>query len=140
MIGALLGSIVWIIIGLLGFYASIGGVAISYASFTGYTKLGGKSNRVSIIIIILSILIAVVFSELVGLGIEVAKYLKSEDIQLGLVQIVQIMIEIIKDGESIAEMIPNMLFGLLFAGLGSLGLIKKMFQTAKAADIKIEKI
>jgi hypothetical protein len=140
LIGALLGSTVWIIIGLIGFYASIGGVAISYASFTGYTKLGGKGNKVSIIIITISVLIAVVFAELVGLGIEIVKYARQEDLRLSIVQTVQIIFEILKNGEDIGEIIRNMLVGLLFAGLGSWGLLKGILQKVKSADIKVEKI
>ncbi|MDR2210983.1 MAG: hypothetical protein LBO65_05875 [Spirochaetaceae bacterium] len=140
LVGALLGSIVWILIGLLGYYASIGGVAISYASFAGYTKLGGKSNKAAIIIIAISVLIAVVFAELAGLGIEIMKYLKSKDVQVSLSELIQIMGELLKEGESIGDMIRSMLLGLLFAGLGSLGLLKNISQAAKEADMKIEKI
>ncbi|MDR1388611.1 MAG: hypothetical protein LBJ31_01355 [Treponema sp.] len=138
--GALIGSAVWIIVGLVGFYASIGGVAISYASFTGYTKLGGKSNKASILIIGVSILAAVIFAEMVGLGIEIAKYAKGENYQLSLIQVVQILFAIIKSGENMGEIVRNMLVGLLFAGLGSWGLLTKIFKKAESAKITIEKI
>lgn len=58
LVGALIGSIVWIIIGMLGFVASIAGVAISYCAFKGYEIAKGKLTRKGIVLNVVAIIIA----------------------------------------------------------------------------------
>jgi len=140
LFGALLGSVVWVIIALIGFFAAIGGVAISYAAYMGYTKLGGISNKKSIIIIGLSILVAVVFAEFVCIAIELYRHFSADGIEVGLLNIILITFYILGDSEVFGEFIRNILLGLLFAGLGSWGLLKDILENAKATNALIEEI
>ncbi|ULQ58991.1 hypothetical protein K7I13_10750 [Brucepastera parasyntrophica] len=124
--GALVGSIVWIVIGAIGFYASIGGVAIAYAAFYGYRTLGGKTTKLSAVIIAVCVLIAVFFAELFGIGLEIVSYARSEGWRPGLTDIIYIIFGFIT-GENAAQVYLDMLVGLLFAGLGSYRLLKNIF-------------
>ena len=58
LVGALLGSVIWFLIGMVGFYASIAGYAIAFCAFKGYQLMKGKLTRVAVVINIVAMLIA----------------------------------------------------------------------------------
>ncbi len=139
LLGALIGSAVWIGIGAAGFYASIGGVAIAYAAFFGYRTLGGKSSKVSVLIIAVSVLAAVIFAELFGVGLELARYAKSEGIQVPIPKLAEVVFELVREGD-VSEIYMNMGIGILFAGLGAYGILKKIFFGAEQGNVSIRKV
>lgn len=135
--GALIGSVVWIIIGALGFFASIAGLAISYCAFKGYDMAKGKYSKIGIVINIVSILLAFLFAQYAVVFIEFAKELPG----LTLKDFMYSTPYLFKDPEFIKAILPNLGFGLLFAVLGSYRTIANNIRTAKNNDnFKIEKI
>ena len=55
ILGALVGSLLWILIGYFNFYASIAGYFIAYCAFYGYNFGKGKATKVAAVINILAI-------------------------------------------------------------------------------------
>ena len=76
LLGSIIGSIVWIGLGAVGFYASIAGLAIAVAAFYGYKIGKGKYTKIGIVINVITILAGVFFAEFIGLYIEIAKELR----------------------------------------------------------------
>lgn len=70
----LVGAIPWILVGYFGIFASFLGFLISLAAYRGFTLGAGKMHMVGILTIIVSVLLAVPFSEMVLLFIEGLKY------------------------------------------------------------------
>jgi hypothetical protein len=140
LLGGIVGSSVWIVIGLVGFVASIGGVAISYASYFGYRKFGGKNGIFAFICVVVSVILSVVFAELFGLGIEVVKYANGSHIQLSLAQIVSVVFNVVTSGEDNSQIFLNMGLGFLFAGLGSFRLLKTLFAKSAKVNFTLERI
>jgi hypothetical protein len=140
-LGAIAGSVVWILIGLFGFYASIAGMAMVYASWFGFRLFGGKISKAAIFVIGISVLVAVVFSELFGLGIDIVKYYRSEGLEYNILNVLLAIFLILSGGgEAIVPLILNGLLGLVFAGLGSFGLLKKLSKESKQILTVFEEI
>jgi len=134
LVGALIGSIVWILIGIAGFVASIAGVAISYCAFKGYEIARAKISRKGIILNVFSIIIAFLIAQYIGLFLELRD-------EVTFSQFVYITPYLFRDWEFIKACLPNFGLGLLFAFLGCSGTISKQYKAAKYVDeFKIEKI
>lgn len=69
IIGALIGSIPWIILELFWGFAGILAIVIGYAAFYGYKKFGGIVTKATKWMIGVSILIGIIFSSIVNLTI-----------------------------------------------------------------------
>ncbi len=138
LVGALAGSIIWIVIGLFGFYASIAGYAIAYASFWGYNFLKGKNSKVGVFMNIANIVLALFFAEYVGFFIQFMK----EFPELDLVSFFSLTPVLLGDTEFLLPILPNLGLGLLFAGLGSFRIIKNTLDSASREEeltlVKVE--
>ncbi|WP_318662493.1 hypothetical protein [Treponema sp.] len=137
LIGALIGSIVWILIGMAGFYASIAGLAISFCAFKGYEIAGGKVTKTGVIINIITIAIAFFFAQYIGLFIALQKEVPELTFSLFVLNSNLIF----TDHDILSYILPNMGLGLLFVVLGASRTISNNFNAAKQAEeFKIEKI
>jgi len=131
LLGAVIGSAAWVLIGYVGFYASLAGYVIAMGAVKGYQTLKGPANRVAPWIIGFSVLFAVAQAEVVGFALQLVKYAKEEGMALSLLEAMGYLPELLSDPEVLGDMLPNILLGLLFAALGSFRLIKNMFAGAK---------
>jgi len=137
LIGAVIGSILWIIIGALGFYASIAGFAIAYMSFKGYEIVKAKTTTVGIILNIISVIVALLFAQYIGIFIELLK----EYPTLTISDFITVSPHLFTDSDFIVSLLPNLGLGLLFAILGSFRTIKdKYLHAAYTEKMQIEKI
>lgn len=141
IIGGLIGSIVWILIGALGFYASLGGLAIAYAAYFGYRALGGKTTNGAIAVIAVAVICSVLFAEVFSVGWELAKYVKTEmGFELTVSETARLTFAVLSDGKDMGSFYFNIGLGLLFAAAGSAGILKKISRQSKDEDIQIAKI
>ncbi len=67
--GVLLGAVLWVILGQVGFIAGIAGYAIVFCGMKGYGMLGRVLSKKGIVICILLSIVAVVGAEMVSLAI-----------------------------------------------------------------------
>lgn len=134
-IGAIIGSFIWIIIGALGYVTSIGGIAIAYASIKGYDLLKGKQNKIKAIILTISIIFGVVFAEYIGVMIASFKLDPSWTVKLWIQQTPYLIL----NDNLLTDMLPSIGLGLVFAGIGTVKIIKNIF-TEKELINKLEKL
>lgn len=66
VIGILLGSVLWVLIGQIGFIAGIAGYAIVFCGMKGYQLLGKKLSKTGIIICIVLSFLAIIGAEVVS--------------------------------------------------------------------------
>lgn len=123
LLGALVGAIPWVIVGQLGFQASILGALIGSAAMFGYTRFGGKLGRATAWIIALSTLIAVVAADLTSAAI----FFKSNDYAISLYNY-RIMYT---DPEVARGSWTNLVIGLAMAALGVWRTIAKLARAAR---------
>lgn len=137
LVGALIGSVAWIALGALGFYASIAGYAIAFCAFKGYGLVDGKKTVIGISLTLLNVVFALFFAEYVGLYISLLK----EYPGLEVMRFVLATPALFSDMEFLRAILPNLGLGLLFAVLGTYGIVKNYMLLAKAAaHEKIEKM
>ncbi|MBP5401990.1 MAG: FUSC family protein [Treponema sp.] len=136
LLGALVGSIAWILIGALGYIASIAGFAISICAFVGYDLSKSKYTKTGVIITIVSIALAFFFAQYVGLYIVFAKELP----EMNVLSFVLLTPIIFKEPEIISAVLRDTGLGLLFIVLGAYRIINEKFIKAKTdSSIELEK-
>ncbi len=69
IVGVLLGSVLWIVIGQIGFIAGIAGFAIVFGGMKGYELLGGRLSKAGIVICVLLSLLTIIGAEFVSIVI-----------------------------------------------------------------------
>ena len=68
-VGVLLGSVLWIVIGQIGFIAGIAGFAIVFGGMKGYELLGGRLSKAGIVICVLLSLLTIIGAEFASIVI-----------------------------------------------------------------------
>ncbi|MBP5520558.1 MAG: hypothetical protein J6X84_08275 [Treponema sp.] len=137
LLGALIGSVLWILIGALGFFASIAGLAISICAFKGYAIAKGKLTRFGIVLNVIAILIAFIFAQYSVLFIQISKEIENLTIP-GFLAITPVLFS---NAEFLKALLPDIGFGLLFIFLGAYRTVLNNLKSAKDAEnFKVEKV
>lgn len=136
IIGALVGSGLWILIGYFNFYASIAGYFIAYCAFLGYNFGKGKATKIGAVINIFAIIFALLFAEYIGLFISIR-----QKFAIDFLSFVKLSPTFFLNPEFIRPLIAKLVLGFLFAGLGSYKIIKSIFTKAnELSNISMERI
>lgn len=138
VLGALLGSVVWLIISYFGFIASFAGFAIAYAASFGYRLFRGKVGKGMPAILIASVLFAIFAANTV----EIAYGLYASGIGLTAGEAMAIAPRAFFDNEIfyVGEVWASMALGLLFGIMGSYSIIRRSMDDAAFKDYEIEKL
>jgi hypothetical protein len=130
LLGALAGSVAWIAIGALGFYASIAGLAIAWMAAKGYAVLKGGVFRATPFIVAGAVLAAIVFAEGSGVVIQIVKAARSQGYDIGVDGAIRLLPAVLSDGETLVGMLPNFGLGLVFGALGSWRTLRNLHRAA----------
>lgn len=134
---SLAGAVVWVILDLIGFYASISGVIAAVCAIQGYKVFSGKLTRKGVIIgAVVALLVLVLawygcFIKDVYLACQ-EWYADGEiDYMPSYFECFRFGHEFLEDSEIAVEYFKGLGIGLLFAAIGSAGYIVGAFKTAK---------
>ena len=137
LLGSVLGSIVWALVLNMGYMASLVGLLIGWLAEKGYNLLKGKQGKGKVVILILAVIIGVLLGtfaaetfSVIGMINDGELYDLSVGDAPGLV-----MVLLLYDAEYRGAILGNVLMGLLFAGLGVFGLLKKAGDAAAGTKI-----
>lgn len=138
MLGALLGSVVWLLVSYFGFVASFAGFAIAYMAYFGYRLFRGKIGKIMPAILIIAVLIAIFAAN----TIEIAYGLVTSEIGLTAGEALAIAPRAFFDNELfyVGEVWKDIALGLVFGILGSYGIIRKSMDEATFKHYEIEKV
>ena len=127
VLGALIGSLAWAVVLLMGYVASIVGLLIGFLSEKGYNLLKGKQGKGKIAILIVSIILGVVAGNIAADVIDLARMIGSGELyEFAYGDIPGLIVFLlIEDPEYLRATLANCGLGLLFAGLGVWGLLRK---------------
>ncbi|MDE5792643.1 MAG: hypothetical protein K2H66_03860 [Oscillospiraceae bacterium] len=132
ILGAVLGSIpgilLWILLGYIGFTASIVGFVIAFGILFGYNLLCGELDKTGTIICVIVLLIAIYVGEHMTWSVVIYKSLKeySEEITLG--DCVKNLGSILKLVEMKGDFVASVFKGYLFGLLGAFSAVKKLLR------------
>lgn len=127
VLGALIGSLAWAVVLLMGYVASVVGLLIGFLSEKGYNLLKGKQGKGKIVILILAIILGVLVGNLAADVIDLVIMIGSGelyDFTYGDIPSL-ILFLLMEDPEYLRATLANCGLGLLFAALGVFGLLRK---------------
>lgn len=135
--GAALGAIVWALVLMLGYVASLVGLVIGWLAEKGYGLLKGKQGKAKLVILILAIIFGVVAGTLAADVISLARMISSGEL-LGftMADIPLLMGIVFQDPEYLAGTGKNILMGLLFAALGVFALLRQTGREVSGVSYK----
>ncbi len=136
LLGAIIGAILWGIVGSFGYISGIVAIVIGFLSEIGYRLLRGKKGKGKIAILIIVIIIGVVLGTFLGDAITIAQELEAAGMAGRYDLIPTVIMYALTDGsEYLTAVLGNLAIGLLFAGAGVYGIIRKA--SKEVADDKI---
>ena len=127
ILGVLLGSALWVILGRIGFIAGIAGYAIVFWGMTGYGLLGGHLSKGGIILCIILSFLAILTAEFVSLGITVHSEL-GELYSLSMADSFHLVPELLKEPEMIGAVAKDLAFGYALSIWASYSSIKNIWR------------
>lgn len=132
--GAVVASILWVILGQIGFIAGIAGFLIVFCGVKGYQKLGKNMSRTGIIICIVISVIMIVAAEFVSTGIEIYRALK-DDYIINIMESIKLVPSFLKEPEVRNQVIFNLLIGFALATWASFSFVKKLWNGTRNENI-----
>jgi hypothetical protein len=135
--GSLVGAVVWAIVLYLGYLASLVGLLIGWLAEKGYNLCRGKQGKGKIAILIVAIIIGVLLGTFGPDVYTLAGMISDGEIPGAIFADIPLMISLllVEDPEYRRIVISDVLMGLLFAGLGVFGLLRKA--SREVADVKV---
>ena len=131
VIGAVLGSLLWLVIDQFGFIAGIAGYAIVYGSISGYVRLGKNLSKAGVIISIVVSVLTILGVEFVAFGITVYREFKAE-YMITLLEAFKSVPGLLMYEEIRSGILKELLIGYAFAVLASFSYVKKIWVTVNA--------
>ena len=130
LLGAIAGSVLWIALGMINFYASFAGYAIAFAAFWAYSKAGGKLTKAGVVINIVTVIVGILFAEYTGLVLAIWR----ANPGYSFIEYVAYINSILFLPEFLKSECINFVLGILFAFLGCHNIIRNNMTTAKKME------
>lgn len=123
VLGAALGAVVWAIVLMAGYVAALVGLLIGWLADKGYGLLGGKQGKPKVAILIGAVIFGVIAGTVGGYCISLAK----EMAQIGYTGgVLELFFWLLGSSEEFSGgVFGDLMLGLLFAGLGVFGMMRK---------------
>lgn len=138
LLGAVLGSIVWGLVLSLGYVASLVGLLIGWLAEKGYTLLHGKQGKGKVWILLLSVVVGVALGTFLPSVFELVGMMNAGELPgFGYGDIPSLILLVLQeDSEYAGAIMGNGVMGLLFALLGSFGLLRKTGKEVTGEQMK----
>ena len=130
LVGVLLGAVLWVIIGQVGFIAGIAGYAIVFCGMKGYGVLGRVLSKGGIVICILLSIVAVAGAEMVSLAITAYKELGEYGITLG--DAFRLLPDLMKEPELAGAVAKDLIIGYALSIWASYSSVKSIWSNTDA--------
>lgn len=138
VLGGMVGAIPWAIAYVLGFFVGWLGFLIGIAAQKGYTLLGGKIRKPTVFILAVSVILGVLFGQLLGDCFEIGKYILAGDAYgATLADIPHFLIKLFENPDYVSSFLVNSVIGLVFAALGVFSLFRQILKSAPQSKVKM---
>jgi len=132
IIGAALGSIIWIIIGKLGFIAGIAGFAMMLFAIKGYRRLAGSLDKKGQIISLIIAFIMIFIANYAQYVLEICKYYYSSDYSVStIIKVTKGLPDLLTMGDLWGEFAKDLLVGYALSIWAGFKIIKTTFSSNK---------
>ncbi len=131
LLGALLGGVIWIAVGQLGYIAAIAGMAISAFAAKGYGMMKGKLDRVAVAIICTICLVVFALAQFIGMDVTLIRDIIAQGYEPDYGTILLATFEIpFYDSDLTRVFLGDSVLGLIFLAAGSWGTLRAMGRQA----------
>lgn len=127
--GVLLGTVLWVVIGLVGFIAGIAGYAMVFCGMKGYEMLAKKLSRKGIVMCIILSCLMILGAEYISLGITIYKELK-DMYYISLIDSLALVPAFLDEAEIMGDVIKDLIFGYGLAIWASFSSVKLIWKQA----------
>lgn len=127
VVGILVGTVLWVLIGQIGFIAGIAGYAIVFCGMKGYELLGGKLSKAGIVICIILSFLAIIGAEIVSLGITAYREL-GEYYSITLGEAFSLLPELLQEPEIIGAVAKDLFVGYALSIWASFSSVKSIWR------------
>ncbi len=141
LVGALLGAVVWVLVGKLGYIASIVGFLIAFLASKGYDLCKGRPGTIKLVVLLVCVVLAVAVGTAGtylwiahDMWVEETSELSAFERSL-LPSEAELFREIIQDSEVQTEFFKDLAMGLLFGALGAFGMFKGLSNKNQAQPV-----
>ena len=125
LLGAALGAVAWAALLNFGYVASIVGLLIGFLALKGYDLLKGKQGKGKVFILVIAIVLGVLLGTFGGYLWQLAGMVGSGELPgMSYGDLPYLFMFLLADSEFIAGAVKDILMGLLFAGLGTYGILR----------------
>lgn len=124
--GGLIGAVVWAVVLLLGYVASIVGLLIGFLAEKGYNLAKGKQDKGKIAVLVIVIVLSVLIGSFAADGLSLAQMVSSGELDYTYGEIPMLILFLtLNNVEYMSATLSNCGLGLLFAAIGVFGLLRK---------------
>lgn len=128
VLGSLLGVVIWIIIGKLGFIAGIAGLAIMSFGFKGYAFFDKNPTKASIIMVVALSAVMIIFAEWNALAIEIYSAF-GPDYGLNYFDCFQAVPDFLSEPEIRNSVLYDIVIGYLLTALSTYSYVRQLLRT-----------
>ncbi len=126
LIGALIGGVLWVLVAQLGYIAGIIGLVTAVLALKGYELLGGKIDKLGIVITMIIIVLALFAANYMSLAWAIhSEFSKIYDITF--FDAFQAVPDFLSEGEIMGAFIKDLLIGYVFTAAVSVPVIRNMY-------------
>ena len=126
LLGAAIGAVLWALVLNLGYVAALVGLVIGWLAEKGYTLLHGKQGKGKVAILIVAILVGVALGTIGADVFTLVSMINSGEAPLTYGDIPEFLLYMLQtDSEYVTATLTNLGMGVVFAGLGVYGILKK---------------
>lgn len=130
-IGVLLGAVLWVIIGQVGFIAGIAGYVIVLCGMKGYQMLGKGMSKAGVVICVLLSALVIIGAEYVSLGLIVYKELKDVSLySVSMGDAFGMVPMLLEEPEVIGGVVKDLAVGYILAVWASFSLVRSQWKLA----------
>ena len=137
-LGGIIGSLLIVLIGFLGFVASIGGVAVAVTTLTGYEKFAKKLSVRGIVISVIVMIIIITFITRLEWTIDIWMEMSEYGGDISPLAVFLNMHAILKEFDCVAEYVKEIVVLFIFTAIGAVPTVKKKY-IEKSAPVKVKK-
>lgn len=137
-LGGIIGSLLIVLIGLLGFVASIGGVAVAVTTLTGYEKFAKKLSVRGIVISVIVMIIIITFITRLEWTIDICMEMSEYGGDISPLAVFLNMHAILKEFDCVAEYVKEIVVLFIFTAIGAVPTVKRKY-IEKSAPAKVKK-
>lgn len=139
VLGAVVGIIPWVLVGMLGLVASVCSLAMAFLAYKGYLLLRGKRGPGMIWILIIVLVVFTYVAVLTSEGIAAYQELLNQGYSIIIPEYILyvLIFPFLPEGGALWG---NIALGWLFAALGSYSLLRRTSKEAAGADLEITRV